>query len=107
MLGLVNATACVKTGWLGLGLTTLDGFLLSSYLVIPTPNLYQDLEQESQRRALEVETLEQQLSKAAADAWLKMVKGVHTDKAFAETWISSTLRNIFDHVALYATLGCI
>ena len=54
-----------------------------------------------------METLEQQLSKAAADAWLKMVKGVHTDKAFADTWISSTFRNIFDHVALYATLGCI
>ena len=32
-------------------------------------SLHQDLEQESQRRTREVETLEQQLSKAAADTW--------------------------------------
>ena len=32
-------------------------------------SVHQDLEQESQRRAREVETLEQQFSKVAADTW--------------------------------------
>jgi choline-glycine betaine transporter len=45
------------------------GFPVSLIIILCHSGIHQDLEQESQRRAREVETLEQQLSKVAADTW--------------------------------------
>ena len=45
-------------------------FIESSSIKLPSiSRILEDLEQESQRRTREVEALEQQLSKAAADTW--------------------------------------
>lgn len=43
-----------------------------STLAFATSRHHKDLEQESQRRTREVDALEQQLSKAAADTWPKV-----------------------------------
>ena len=62
---------------------------LSSTLIFATSRHHKDLEQESQRRAREVDALEQRLAKAAADTWPKF-GNIRCADRMVKTFLSRT-----------------